>query len=291
MITQEQIRRARATGKAQDWLLQKTFPALAAGEASLSFQVAGIPAAGAYDGSLAPLQFVGNRAALSHASGLITFNNAVAPEVNLATFCRGLNASANCSGIAYLVDLLVEYSGANGNTGPAEQATGTATGDNNLPRYTDGESVLIYGDVVTALGVTPRGLTVRGTDQAGNTFTTVSITTVASQAAINSIGAVGPFLPFPAGVRGCKSIQGVTLAVGGTGGGTFALVLCRILASMRVELTSGLVEADFVNQQPMLPKVYDYGCPAIIWFPTVANTAVFELSGDVVALDPDDPDA
>lgn len=291
MITQEQIRRARAKGKAQDYLLQKTFPTLAAGEASLSFQVAGIPAAGAYDGSVAPLQFVGNRASLSHASGLITFAPAVAPEVNLATFARGVNPSSNPMGIAYLVDLLCEYSGFNGNTGPAEQATGTATGDNNLPRYADGEGVMIYADVVTALGATPRGFTVRYTDQDGNTGTTVSINTVANQAAINSVGAVGPFLPLAAGDRGAKSIQGATLAVGGTGAGTFALVLCKILATMRSELTSGLLEADFVNLQPMLPRLYDYACPAIIWVPTAANTAIWNLGGDVVALDPDDPDA
>lgn len=291
MITQEQIRRARAKGKAQQFIWQKTFPGIVQGEAALSFQAAGIPSAGAYDGSVAPTQFIGDRAALSHASGLITFNDAVDPEENFMTFFRGLNGTANPQGILFLVDMLVEYSGFNGNTGPAEQATGTSTGDNDLPRHQDGENVMIYGDVVTALGVTPRGLTVRYTDQDGNTGTTVSVNTVASQAAINSIASGSMFLPLAAGDRGVKSIQGATLAVGGTGGGTFALVLVKILGTIRVELTSGLAEADFVNLQEMLPKLDPEACPAFIWLPQTTNTAVFTAAGEVLALDPDDLDA
>ncbi len=291
MITQEQIRRARAKGKDQPFYLQKTAPALTVGEAALSFTMAGIPAAGAYDGTVAPTQFIGDKAAPSHASGLIFFNNALSPEQNLLTYLRGINTSANPQGMLHVVDLLVEYSGFNGNTGPAEQATGTATGDNNLPRHTDGEGLLIYADVVTALGATPRGFTVRYTDQDGNTGTTVSINTVANQIAGNSVGAVGPFLPLAAQDRGVKSIQGATLAVGGTGAGTFALVIVKKLFSARLEVTSGLCEADLVNLQPMLPKLEDDACLAFIWVPTTSNTGLFEFDGEALALDPDDLDA
>lgn len=291
MITQEQIRRARAKGKGQDFYFQKTLNQLLVGEAGLTFQAPGIPAAGAYDGSVGATQFIGDRAALSHASGLLTFNAAVAPEENFLTFIRGLNASSDPAGVAYLVDLLTEYSGFNGNSGGSEQITGSSTGDNDLPRYQDGEGVMIYGDVVTALGATSRGFTVRYTDQDGNTGTSVSINTVSSQAAINSIGNVGPFIPLAAGDRGAKSIQGATLAVGGTGSGTFALVLCKILATLRFELTSGLCEADFVNLQQMLPKLEADACPALIWCPSTTNTALFTLAGEALALDPDDLDA
>lgn len=291
MITQEQVRRARAKGKGQKFIFQKNFPALAQGEASLSFQCGGIPAAGSYSGSTAGTQFIGDRAALSHAAGLITFTDAVAPEENFLTFIRGLNGSANPQGLLYLVDLLVEYSGFNGNTGPSEQTTGTSTGDNDLPRYQDGEQVLIYADVVTALGATPRGLTVRYTDQDGNTGTTVSVNTVGSQAAINSVANGAPFLPLAAGDRGVKSIQGATLAVGGTGSGTFALVLCRVLATIRVEQTSGLFDFDGVNLQEMMEKLEPECCPAFVWIPTTTNTAVLHGAGEALALDPDDLDA
>lgn len=288
MITQEQIRRARAKGKSQEAFFRKSAPTLAVGEAALSFQMTGTPAAGVYDGTLAPTQFIGNKTVPSHASGLIFFNNAISPEQNFLTFLRGLNASASPSGILYLVDLLVEYSGFIAN-GPAEQATGTATGDNNLPRYTDGEGILIYADVITALGVS-KTLTVRYTDQGGLTGTTVGIATVAAQAPINSVGAVEPFLPLAAGDRGVKSIQGATLTAGG-GAGTFALVLVKKLASIRVELTSGNLEGDFVNLQPMLPKLNDDACLAFIWIPSAGNTALFMLDGECIALDPDDLDA
>jgi len=292
MMTQEQIRRARAKGKGQSFIFSKSMPALVNGEAALSFQAAGgIPAAGAYDGSVGPTQFIGDRAALSHAGGFITFNDAVDPEENFLTFFRGINAATNPAGILFMVDLLTEYSGFNGNTGPAEQATGTATGDNDLPRYQDGEGVMIYADVVTALGATPRGLTVRYTDQDGNTGTTVSVNTVASQAAVNSVANSNPFLPLAAGDRGVKSIQGATLAVGGTGGGTFALVLLKILATIRVELTSGLIEFDGVNLQEMMSKIEPEACVAFVWLPIIAQTGLFVGSGEVLALDPDDLDA
>ncbi len=290
MVTQEQIRRARAQGKGQDAVFQKTGNSTLINESALTFQMGGSPAAGAYLASIAGTQFIGDRSALSHA-GLLTFAPAVDPEQLFLTFTRGLNGATNPQGIAYWVDLLVEYSAFNGNSGPAEQATGTATGDNDLPRYVDGENVQIYGDVITALGATPRGLTVRGTDQDGNTFSTVSVNTVASQAAIQGVAVGGPFLPLPSGVRGCKSIQGATLAVGGTGAGTFALLLVRKLASMRVELNSGLMEADFVNLQPMLPRLEEFACPAIIWCPGATNVPTLNLDLEALALDPDDPDA
>ncbi len=290
MVTQEQIRRARAKGKGQQWYLQKTMNQLLVGEAALSFQAPGIPAAGAYDGSLNAKQFVGNRAALSHAAGLVTFNAAVAPEKNFLTFARGGNFSTNPHGIAYLVDMLVEYC-FDGNVGPAAQNTGTALGNNDLPRYQDAEDVMIVTDVITALGVTPRGLTFNYTDESGNTGTTVSFNTVASQAAIQTCGNVGPFVPLAAGDRGVKSIQSATLAVGGTGAGTFAAVLVKRLATLRFELTSGLTEFDGVNLQEALSELKADACPALIWCPTTTNTAVFTLAGEALALDPDDLDA
>ncbi len=290
MITQEQIRRARAKGKGQGFYLQKTMNQILVGEAALTFQAAGIPAAGAYDGSLNAKQFIGDRAALSHASGLITFNAAVDPEKNLLTFARGGNFSANPMGIAYLVDMLVEYC-FDGNTGPGAQATGSALGNTDIPRYTDGEEVMIVTDVITALGATPRGLTFAYTDQDGNTGTTVSFNTVANQAAIQSCGAIGPFVPLAAGDRGVKSIQSATLAVGGTGAGTFAAVLVKRLATIRFEITSGLCEFDGVNLNEALSELKEDACPALLWCPTTTNTALFTLAGEVLALDPDDLDA
>ncbi len=290
MITQEQIRRARAKGFSQSLYFQKTLPQVLQGEAALTFQAAGIPPAGAYDGNLNAKQFIGDRAALSHASGLLTLNPATSPEKNLLSFFRGLNASSNPSGIFYLVDMLVEYC-FNGNTGPAAQATGSALGATDIPRYTDGEDVQIVTDVITALGVTTRGVTFDYTDQDGNTGTTVSVNTVVSQAAIQTINNGNPFIPLAANDRGVKSIQSCTIAVGGTGAGTFAAVLVKRLATIRAELSSGLIEYDGVNLQEALAELPEDCCPALFWVPTTTNTLLLSLAGEAITLDPDDLDA
>lgn len=291
MITLEQIRRARAKGKAQMSTLQRA-PGISflANQSYHFFQTAGgFPSAGAYGGAKAPIQFNGTKGAPSHAGGLILLNNAVAPEDNLLSLARLLNPSTNPQGLLWIVDLLVEYGGFSG-TSAIAQSTGVATGTNNLPRNTDGEGVMMFADVSAALGATPATLNVTYTDQDGLTGTTQNVTTIASCAASKIAHLSGPFLPLAAGDRGVKSVQSAILSAS-TLAGTFAIVLCKPIAVLSSPLNLGVIEGDFSNFAPLLPPLPDDVALGFIWQPTTTNTPVFSGLIEALALNPDDPDA
>lgn len=290
MITIEQIRRARAKGKGQLTQYQKN-PATStlAGQAIHMFQFPGIPAAGSYGGARAPVQFVGNKAAPSHASGLILFDNGVAPEDLFLSLVRLINPSTNCQGILHIVDLLVEYGGFSG-TSAVLQSTAVATGVNNLPRYTNGEGVIAFIEAQTNLGATPANVTLVYTDQDGNTGTAPLQTTIASIAAGKAVQLNGPFWGMAAGDRGIKSVQSLTLSAS-TLAGTIAVLLCKPLASIVCPLTLGVMEGDFSNLAPMLPPLNDDVALGFIWQPTTTNTPVLSGVVEGLALNADDPDA
>ena len=290
MITQEQIRRARAIGKGQPFFFQKS-PAISfsAGQAYHTFQTAGgIPSAGAYGALLAPIQFIGAKAAPSH-NGLILFDDAIAPEENFLTFLKIINASTNGSGMLHIIDMLVEYGGFTGGSVIA-QPTGVAVGGNNLPRYTDGEGVYIMPDVTAAFAAAVRTLTVSYTDQNGNAGVTPSVNTIASCPQSKILHTPAPFLPLAALDRGVKSIQSLTFGAP-PGAGTVALLLVKLLASIPIVSGSFLGEGDFVNLQPMLPKLEDDACISFLFMPSTTNTPVLSGTGEALALDPDDLDA
>lgn len=234
----ERLNQAITSGGKYETFWQKTFSAITLGRMYHTFLAAGVPAAGVYPGVAKTATALAGGATPTVAGGYISTPDPLTTEQALAYFIDALSSGTNVNGTLIIGDLLATYQGFDGNTAASQATLGTpTTGDNILTRYTNAEGVLIFADVQTALGATSRALSVVYTDQGGATGTTDSRTTIASVGA-NTLpwvyDGLGPFFQLAAGDRGVKSIQSCALAVGGTGGGTFALNLFKPLITINV---------------------------------------------------------
>lgn len=237
----DKILKSVAEGRKQSIFWQKTLVSVSNLHYNHLFQLAGYPSAGDYTAATAKAATAitgGSTPSPATLFGTINLDDPPSLYDALATSLKGWTSTVNGLGTLILVDLLALYRGVDGNTAGAQAMTVTpTTGDLILPRYTDGKGVQILAEVQSALGVTSRGFTVTYTDQGGATGTTPSHATVSSQAASKIIYAnstAGPFMQLAAGDTGVKSIQSAALAVGGTGGGTIALWLCKPLLVLPV---------------------------------------------------------
>lgn len=186
----------------------------------------------------------------------IFHGDAKAPASKHLTDIGLMTASAALVGKYNLMDYLLYYSFVDGD----ELSTQPLITGVSLPRYADGEGVMVMAVVVapTAGGgsftfdyIDSDGVARTSPLIACNTVATSIATLLASDPAVG--GRV--FLPLASGSRGVRSITGVTMVT--ASGGLFALVLVRPLATIAIREINTMSETNMVTMFPGAPVVVD----------------------------------
>lgn len=170
---------------------------------------------------------------------------------------------------AVLCDYLIYYPSID------ESNVGDTTLDNTvtLPRYTDGEGVMIL-PIVVAQGVGGGQFYVTYTNSdgvSGRVSRTVTITSGANGCVISTgatLDATAPFLGLQEGDTGVRSIESVTVTIGDVG--LFSLLLVKPLANISLKELAAPHEKDLIINGGSLPVIYD---DAYLNFVTTFGTA------------------
>ena len=88
------------------------------------------------------------------------------------------------------------------------------------------------------------------------------------------------FLPLPAGDTGVRTVTDTTLGATGTATGEYHLSIVRPLALIQIPTTAQYVERDFVNELPILPRIYDDSC-LVVYFLSGTASGSFTIFGEV----------
>lgn len=131
-----------------------------------------------------------------------------------------------------------------------------------LPRYTDGEGVMVMA-VNVAPTVGGGVFTFDYIDQDGNAKTSPAQGCGTTAANIGTLctsqqavaNAVGPFLKLADGTTGVRSITSVTFTV--ANGGLIALVLVKPLLNSGIREVSTPKEVEMIREKMALPRIYD----------------------------------
>jgi len=167
----------------------------------------------------------------------------------------------------------------------ATERTVTMTALNSGSRWPDGKGLRAYfsAEVAPTAGG-PNLTSFKYTDQDGNTAqnmtTTVSMAAAAGAVAGhiihsgNAANRFAPFLPLLAGDYGIRDIENFTFSggVAYTGSGSLVLHLVKPLWQLPIPASGIMVERDFVNMLPSLPKIPDGACLRFLLFQT-GNTS------------------
>lgn len=174
-------------------------------------------------------------------------------------------------------------------TGAAVTGTGsrtvTMTALDGSARYPRGEGSRLYFSTEvapTAGGPNLSALTYTNSESTPATGKAVPVTVgfaatpVAGQIPHSGAAATryGPFLPLAAGDTGVADIEAFTLSGGTAYTGSGQLVLHHVVPIFSIPLPASgiLVERDFVNQLPSLPRVRDGACLRFLLFQNAATT-------------------
>jgi hypothetical protein len=187
-------------------------------------------------------------------------SGAVSPSIkNLTGMECVTGSSTGVPSWLMLVDLLMVY--------PSIPLTSQPTALTNivtLPRYVNGQGVMMFMELATSTGVAAN-LTLTYYNSAGvpvshttpgtvalNTATAVIPLVVNSGTLANNFG---PFIPLAAGDTGVTSVTNVALS--GTGAGTAHLFLCKPL--VQIPLTQQYYPSgrDYVFNMPSMPQIVD----------------------------------
>jgi hypothetical protein len=213
------------------------------------WKIAGIPAAGA-----TPPSGVGE---VPTKSTIGAFLFAVVGG-GTSIYLGRMACSGATSGTLILYDRLVHTSGLVGNVATEQTVNSTA-----LSRYTDGVGVEAFLETYAATGASAANITVKYTDELGNTGQTVTfahqVTTV-----------IGQMQQVP-GILGCRQIESVQFSATTGTAGDFGIVLAKRLAEIPIDTASGKVLGPF---EVGLPTVHADACLALMVVCSTTNTGI-----------------
>jgi hypothetical protein len=194
-------------------------------------------------------------------------------------FGSALTATATgVPSVLMLVDLQGYWPSISPDTTDEQLLSGTPT-----LRYANGEGLKLYPVVTTATDANSPNLALSYTNQAGVTGSNLSQTlTVVASAAVGTLyhaqnvttSIIGPFLPLANGDTGVQTVNSVTMS-GTLATGEFALCLAKPLLTIPLVTISNIMERDFANQLPSLPRVRNDACLVWLYYSgaaTVINT-------------------
>jgi len=189
----------------------------------------------------------------------IFHGDAKSPATKFLTKLGLMTPTAAMVGRYMLLDYLLYYPFVDGDETGAQLLSNTVT----LPRYTDGEGVMVMAvlltpstgsgvftfDYVNQNGVARTSPSQSCTTTAGN----ISNLATSQQAVAGMPG--GPFLKLASGDTGVRQITSVTFSV--PNGGLVALVLVKPLVDVAIREINTMQELQLVQLRPVLPRVYD----------------------------------
>lgn len=261
-VSLDQIFDARAQGKDSfaQWF-KALGVTLANTDAPYDAHTLGTPA-GTYNATKTATAFVGP---VSN-GGLYTFPSPVAPDVRLLTEIAGSHksgtATAGQSSSVLLADYLLNQGGFDASLNTLQSVTQTDT----LPRYTDGEGVMLAViPTATTAGVTTAvTMTVKYTDSDGNTNQTLTWTTPTSGHTKGRLWHPDPgfWIALPAGKRGIRKIESVQQSATAGAAGAYALLLFRPIALLQMTQDYRLVMS--ASQGPFGRRLFDGHCLGVM---------------------------
>jgi len=233
-------------GKLQDRYFTKALPvAPAAGQCVSLWEGDGMPGIGGSGTSLT------GRNCNSSVTGSIAFANAAGTDENYLINVLAWATGANIGSLV-IYDRIVDVSGISLTTTSPQNISLTS-----LPRYTDGEGIMMFLEVTTTIVGAPV-FTIEYTDQDGNAGTTASITCT-NNAAGRFAYTAGPYITLAAGDTGVSAVGTFTCSVAGSAG-MARLVLAKPLVVVPLLAAGSVVERDLVTQTPRLPMLPDDHC-------------------------------
>lgn len=229
---------------------------LVAGRPFSPFYLAGIPGP-----AVAPAPGV-NGAALTSYAGQIPFVNPGAGTNHVGRFV----GQATQAGSLLLCDRLWHNSGLSVTSLSAQAISAPTFPARDRDGTTNGESVLIGMEIVTATGAGLNVPTLTYTDQSGNTGATATLTF-----AYAASSAAGTFYPFSlaAGDTGVRTPTSFINSVSMTSG-SISLVAYRVLA----QINHGVFAADVIDPVTGgMARCYDNTVPFILFIPNTTTTS------------------
>lgn len=159
----------------------------------------------------------------------------------------------------YLMDYLIYYPFIDQGTSDPQVLTNTVT----LPRYTDGDGVMMMAVMTNPQAVGSATFNISYTNQDGVAGRTPGLLTANTTffagslltSAPSNANCFGPFIPLQPGDTGVRSIESVSMV--GSDVGLFALVLVKPIATLVLRGIDAPVERDYVVDFPSLPRIYD----------------------------------
>lgn len=250
--TYDSIVAALGSGNGEDAWYNKASISTTAGRWYSLWKSTGIPSAGSNPGSAA------GTAPTNSTAGALQFTN---PSGSNAKALLSFGAAGPTAGAVMLYDRLVATSELDGTNTGAQTVNSTA-----LTRHTDGIGVQLAVEVYTALGATPRTLTISYTNSDGTAGRSGTVSIPASAEA-------GSFIipmALQSGDKGVKSVQTVTLS-GSTGtAGNFGITLFYPIGMISYNANQ-VVERDMVLQLSNLPSLPASSCLALASLATTTS--------------------
>jgi hypothetical protein len=159
----------------------------------------------------------------------------------------------------YLMDYLIYYPFIDQGTSDPQVFTNTVT----LPRYTDGEGVMMMAVMTNPQAVGGATFNISYTNQDGVAGRTPGLLTANTTffagslltSAPSTANCFGPFIPLQRGDTGVRSIESLTMV--GADVGLMALVLVKPIATLVLRLANSPVERDYMVDFPSLPRIHD----------------------------------
>lgn len=252
LSTYDSIVAALGSGGGEDAFFCKDSITTTAGRWYSLFKSTSIPSAGS-----TPSTGAGD-APTAATAGALQFTN---PSGTNQKYLLSFGGGGPTAGQLMLYDRLVTTSGLDGTNTGSQTVNSTA-----LTRHTDGVGVQCAVEVYTALGATPRTLTVTYTNSDGTAGRTGTISIPASPQAQSFIIPMS----LQSGDKGVQSVQSVQLS-GSTGtAGNFGITLFYPIALIAFN-ANDYKERDMVLQLSNLPTLQSNSCLAIAALATTTS--------------------
>lgn len=222
-----------------------------AGAAYSAWRYDGYPSAGSTPTSV--------EAPTKATTGAIPFTNPGGGREKWLVQATAVLASTQSLMAILLYDRLLHIGGLDGTVATAQTVGGTLT------RNTGGAGNIIFAEIYTQVGTTPRNLTVSYTNQGGTSSRTTQAVAIGGTAgsADNDTNAM-LILPLQAGDSGVQAVASATLSASTGTAGNFGITVARPIAWI-VPGGRGAVVNDFTVGPGGMPEIDTDACLALMY--------------------------
>jgi len=257
---------ARAGGKSWDFIASKASQTTVAASWSSFLRTGGVPGAITFNNVPGPAALDASTA------GAVPLPMTLGAGEYLYLTNMGLN-HATGTNISLLVDAIL----AAGNIG-TNATTTTAVSTTALPRWTGGAGLMMTLEITTALGATASNVTVKYTDQDGNTAQNTAATALLTSGIAGRLVPVqdGPLIRFAAGDYGVRAISEISCSAA-MGAGVVAAIVYKPVLLVPTLATSAWYERSTPAQLGGIRQLTEITAasskPCLGWFVLTSGTS------------------